>query len=89
MGRLLYIYPFTVITDNQGVYHLVKNYAQGKAPANYLLARFLGIICSHNIKSIIHKTTNEVFTSDALSRSAHLELNTDEGDPTALPNLFQ
>ena len=88
MGKLLYIYSFTIITDNQGVFYLVKNFAEGKAPGNHLLTRFLGIICSHNVKSIVHKSTKEVFTSDALSRSAHLELEMEGQDPTALPNLF-
>ena len=29
---LLRIYPFMIITDNMGVFHLVQNFAQGKPP---------------------------------------------------------
>ena len=29
---LLRIYPFMIITDNMGIFHLVQNFAQGKPP---------------------------------------------------------
>ena len=52
---LLRIYPFMIITDNMGVFHLVQNFAQGKPPTDLILVRYLQSICLHPILGIMHK----------------------------------
>ena len=85
---LLRIYPFMVITDNMGVFHLVQNFAQGKPPTDLILVRYLQSICLHPILGIIHKPSRQVFTSDALSRMAWQQLAISSNDPIAWPTLF-
>ena len=85
---LLQIYPFTIITDNMGVYHLVKNFAKGKPPRDLILVRYLQTICIYPILGIIHKGSSQVFTSDALSRMAWLDMAVEESDPLAWPAMF-
>ena len=85
---LLRIYPFMIITDNMGVFHLVQNFAQGKPPTDLILVRYLQSICLHPILGIMHKPSRQVFTSDALSRMAWQQLAISSDDPIAWPALF-
>ena len=85
---LLKIYPFTIITNNMRIFHLLHNFAQGKSPKDVVTLRYLQTIMLHPVEKIIHKATNEVFTSHALSRMAWHQLAIEEDDPTAWPALF-
>ena len=85
---LLKIYPFTIITDNMGVFHLLRNFAQGKSRKVVVTLHYLQTKMLHPVEKIIHKATNEVFMSDALSRMAWHQLAIEEDDPTAWPALF-
>ena len=85
---LLRIFPFMIITDNMGVFHLVQNFAQGKPPTDLILVRYLQSICLHPILGIMHKPSRQVFTSDALSRMAWQQLAISSDDPIAWPTLF-
>ena len=67
---LFRIYPFMIITGNMGVFHLVQNFTQGKPPTDLILMCYLQSICLPPILGIMHKPSQQVFTSDALSRMA-------------------
>ena len=74
--------PFSIVTDNMGVFHLFKRAEAGKLPQILILNRYLNVILLYPVKNIIHKTTKEVFTSDAMSRSVWMQLATNENDPS-------
>ena len=81
--------PFTVITDNQGVFGLIKRATEKAAPPckNILHKRWLNDICLHNITRVIHLTTDQVFTSDSLSRSVWMEMAAAENEPGVWPRV--
>ena len=68
--------PFTVITDNMGVFGLLKQMKDNaKNPSPRMpIQRWLDHISGFQITKVIHRTTREVFTSDGLSLSFWLEM---------------
>jgi len=84
---LLFAEPFYVVTDNMGVFHMVSNLAKGKLPKSPILIRYLNTISAYCVRGIEHKPTTQVFTSDALSRSAWMDTAIESDDPSSLPDL--
>ena len=78
--------PFTIVTDNDGVFGLLKRAREPKRPTKRSHhERWLDIISMHQVVRVIKKKTNEVFTSDGLSRSFWQDKAVNEDDPRAWP----
>ena len=88
-AKILVGRPFHIITDNQVVLHHIQNAFKDppRMPSDPVSNRALQAILYYPILSIRHRPTDEVFTSDSLSRSAWMELSPEKGDPTAWPAL--
>ena len=78
--------PFTIITDNMGVFHLLKSLKSGTKK----IARWLNIIASFPFNKVLHKSTDEMYVSDGLSRSLDYQDTASVDDPDLLPvfNVF-
>ena len=75
--------PFTIVTDNDGVFGLLKRASKPKRPTKRSLYEgWLDVISMHHVVRVLKKT-NEVFTSDGLSRSFWQDMAVDKEDARA------
>ena len=73
--------PFTIVTDNMGVFHMLQNFKSNKPK----IGRWLNIIASFPFNKVQHKTSGEMIFSDGVSRGMEHQEVAEPNDIDLLP----